>query len=104
MSGSKPRAFWEQLIAEFEASGLPHREFVQRKDVKLFTFQSWLYRLRRERESKPPRMLPVRVSAPPVAARPGVLLESAGVTLRFEVGTDVAYLGELLAALGRRGC
>lgn len=102
MTERQGRAFWEGTINEFMASGLAHKEFAALKGVKLYTFQSWLYRLRRERSSRPQRLLPVRV-APAPAAGP-LVLEADGITLRFGVGTDVDYVARLVAALDRSPC
>lgn len=101
----KPRAFWEQLIAEFEESGGQHRAFARRAGVKLGTFQHWLYRLRRERAGQPVRLLPVRVaeaSAP--AGGPGVELAAAGVVLRFQPGVDARFVARLVVELEERRC
>jgi len=104
------QAEWQQLITEFEASQETQTEFVSRHDVPLATFQFHLYKRRkntsiRNSESSP-TFLPVQVVASAaLQARDGephwveAMLRS-GVVLRFEAGTDVRYLSELLAALG----
>jgi hypothetical protein len=104
---------WKQLIAEFETSGLSHKDFVAKQDVSLGTFQFWLYRTRRKPRTRSsdsdsnstPRFLPVEVVASPAVTRAGAgdaveLGLRSGTVVRFPVGTDVRYLAELLSALG----
>ena len=103
---------WRKLIAEFEGSGLSHKDFVAKHDVSLGSFQFWLYKVRRLKRSilgsesesdSGPRFLPVEVVASPaLKARAGVVEAAlrSGVVLRFVVGTDTRYLAELFAALG----
>jgi transposase len=40
---------WVRVAEEYEASGLTQREFAERRDMRLSTLQSWVYRRRRER-------------------------------------------------------
>lgn len=100
---------WKKLISEFESGRKSQKEFAAAYDVSIHTFQFWLYKLRKQKISHSEsagRFLPVTVvgsSAP--KARTGYsesLVEVAysGLTLRFSVGTDTAYLAELIAALG----
>ena len=55
---------WKQLIAEYEQSGMPQKDFVEKHDVSFNTFQYWLYRktkkLRSESGSKQ-KFLPVEL-------------------------------------------
>jgi hypothetical protein len=41
---SVPRSEVEQLISDYERSGLTQREFARQRGLKLTTFQYWLYR------------------------------------------------------------
>ena len=103
----RERAFWVGVVADYERGGQTHQEVANRHGVRLGTLQSWLYRLRRECESKKVRMLPVKVtSAPPTpAAPPGMMeLTSACAVLRFEMGADPAYVARLVDALERARC
>jgi hypothetical protein len=43
----------ERLVAQYESSGLTQAVFAQRQDIKLGTFQQWLYRRHPE---KPPAL------------------------------------------------
>jgi hypothetical protein len=95
-----------QLLKEYEASGLQQKDFCERNNLSLSTLQYWLYR--KSKKSKPEsgseqRFLPVEVVAYPApkareTTGPGwIELElPRGVAIRFVVGTDTRYLGELL--------
>ncbi|NPC72378.1 IS66 family insertion sequence element accessory protein TnpA [Corallococcus exiguus] len=95
---------WARIAEAFEASGQTQREFALARGVRLSTLQSWVYRARRSAPSRvePVRLLPVQVATTPAA--PESLLEvvaASGARVRFAVGTDVAYVASLVAALGR---
>ena len=95
-----------KLLNEFAASGLMQKEFVAKHDLSFSTFQYWLYKKRKMTDSgSSPRFLPVEVVtvAAPKARQDAGVIEAAlrsGVILRFPVGTNTDYLGDLLAALG----
>lgn len=100
---------WKKLIPEYEAGVLSQKEFAAAHDVSIHTFQFWLYKLRKQKDSyteSAGRFLPVTVvaSAAPKARGHGgeSLVEIAhhGVIVRFPVGTDAHYLAQLIAALG----
>ena len=120
------RALWTKVVADFEMSGLTHREFAEQRQVELSRLRYWLYRFRNQsrplstekvdpsvkspEHHAPPegtRMLPVRVVASPALKARGNgadagLLELAlpsGARLRFPAGTDLGYLRQLAAAL-----
>lgn len=95
---------WTRVAEAFEASGQTQREFALARGVRLSTSQSWVYRHRRSASSRaePVRLLPVHVATSPEATEP--LLEvvaASGARVRFAIGTDVAYVARLVAALGR---
>ena len=105
---------WNRLIAEYESSGLSHKDFIAKHDIAMGTFQFWLYRVRKSRKIRTsesesdsrPRFLPIEVVASPAVTRAGGDVEfielglRSGTTVRFSVGTNVRYLAELFAALG----
>ncbi len=108
------REFWTRLVDEFEAREprLRHVAYAAEKGVRVWTFRSWLYRLRRERrESRggDPSFLPVELIgdgdealAAETVAVAGSPIDAAlpnGVLLRFAVGTDPEYVGALLRAV-----
>jgi hypothetical protein len=53
MSKRIGREFWTRVIAEYEsrAPEQTHWDFAEEWELKLTTFRSWLYRLRREQET-----------------------------------------------------
>lgn len=99
---------WLKLVEEFRAGELEQKEFVEKHSVSLNTFRYWLYKKARhfQIESKPEtKFLPVTLvasAAPKARQRDGeVLIElPRGPALRVAVGTDTAYVAELVAALG----
>jgi hypothetical protein len=98
------REQWIELISEYKKSGLTQKEFAARHQVSHNAIQFWLYKLRREADQSR-RFLPVSVVASPAPkARQTTsgwveAMLPSGLRLRFEVGTDVRYLGQLFAAL-----
>ncbi len=115
MSKRIGREFWTRAIAEYEsrAPEQTHWDFVEEWGLKLTTFRSWLYRIRRVREAVGHELslVPIEVTgideaavvpgsgdgfAPLDAAFPG------GMVLRFQAGTDPAYMAELLSSVSRR--
>ena len=103
---------WKRLIAEYETSGLSHKDFTAKHELPLSTFQFWLYGTRKKQRTRTsesdsdtgPRFLPLEVVASPALARDGgdvvELALRSGTTVRFPVGTDTNYVAALLAALG----
>jgi hypothetical protein len=122
MSRRIGREFWTRVIAEYEsrAPEQTHWDFAEEWGLKLTTFRSWLYRLRREQETVASdnytvgselALVPIEVTgideaavvagsddgfAPLDAAFPG------GMVLRFQAGTDPGYMAELLSSVSRR--
>src|SRR5689334_8620109 len=99
----KPRSYWEELVAEYEGSGQEHKTFAAEKGVNVWTFQGWLYRLRRERSApksrRRVRMLPVQMAAAKVDVVPRLELAAAGVVLRFDGGADPGFIVKLVSEL-----
>ena len=100
---------WPAVIAEYEKSGLTQKEFVAQRQIPFSTFQYWLYRKSKRLQlasNSSPKFLPVEVIASPALKTRGSdaqLVEVAtrrGAIVRFEVGTDLRYVAELLAAIG----
>ncbi|WP_233607589.1 hypothetical protein, partial [Corallococcus sp. AB018] len=95
---------WARIAEAFEASGQTQREFALARGVRLSTLQSWVYRARRAAPSRAEavRLLPVQVATTPAAMESGMeVVAASGARVRFAVGTDVAYVARLVAALGR---
>ena len=99
MSPRRGREYWTGIVADLEASGLTHEQFASQRRVNIGSLRSWLYRLRREGVGV--RLLPVRVEA---TARGADIVEIgiAGAVLHVGVGTDVAYVAELVTQLRDR--
>ncbi|WP_404365607.1 IS66 family insertion sequence element accessory protein TnpA [Corallococcus coralloides] len=95
---------WAHVAEAFEASGQTQREFAAAHGMRLSTLQSWVYRRRRAAPSRADavRLLPVQVATAPEAAESVLeVVAASGARVRFAVGTDVAYVARLVAALGR---
>ncbi|RUO88049.1 IS66 family insertion sequence hypothetical protein [Corallococcus sp. AB018] len=90
---------WVRVAEAFGASGQTQREFALEQGVRLSTLQSWVYRSRRAEAARaePVRLLPVQVATESVLE----VVAASGARVRFAVGTDVAYVALLVAALGR---
>ncbi|RKH74836.1 IS66 family insertion sequence hypothetical protein [Corallococcus sp. AB032C] len=104
MSKQVEKPEWARIAEAFEASGQTQREFALARGVRLSTLQSWVYRHRRSAPSRgePVRLLPVQVATTPAEAASELeVVAASGARVRFAVGTDVAYVARLVAALGR---
>lgn len=102
MATRQGREFWERVIAEFGASESTHREFAASRGLKLTTFQTWLYRIRRGSPVRTPRLVPVRVVASPVTH--SLELAVAGVVLRVPIDADAERVARWVSALEKRAC
>ena len=103
----KAREIWQQIVRQYECSGLTQEGFALERGMPLSTLQYWIYRVRRE-DAKGARLLPVRVVAlsAPLARRDddGGLIEAElpdGLRLRFGGGTPSATVVEVLGQLRR---
>lgn len=107
MSKPSDKPQWVLVAEQFEHSGLTQKQFAQQQGLLLSTVQSWIYRRRRQAAASPPpvRLLPVEVTAPAVSRAVQVeVLTTSGVRVSFAMGTDVAYVARLVAALERPSC
>jgi|HubBroStandDraft_1064217.scaffolds.fasta_scaffold1155815_2 hypothetical protein len=105
----RSRAEWLDLVSEFERSPESHEEFCVQRDLNVWSFRSWLYRLRKEHRrgkvarSATPRLLPVRADTGAAVAQPSfVEIAVPGSLVRIATGTDVAYVVELVSQLRAR--
>ena len=83
------RDFWAPLVEEFEGAGAAerHKEFAARHNVRCSSFETWLYRLRAEKEVRGQRRAKAKQSGM-VKGTPWPLVEVQGVPIgdsRFEV-------------------
>jgi transposase-like protein len=86
---------WQRLVAAYERSGMGQREFAERRDVRVGTLRSWIYRLRHEDDG--PRLLPVRVAA--ASSWSVEIAMPSGIVVRIGAGAsldDVAFLARAL--------
>jgi transposase-like protein len=104
----RPREKWEEVVEQYEKSGLTQAQYAQSRGVALSTLQSWLRRKRAQAAGAEVRLLPVQVVTPPpeqlsraVAAGLEVVVPG-GVRLSVAPGTDVQYVARLVEAL--RAC
>ena len=122
MPDPKPRPFWTDMVGRFEDSGLTQPAFARKHGLKLGTFRSWIYRLRRERKAlrtppvqPPASFVEVEVPADFSPSRPVTRSWSVGlpalvlrftddVELRFTELPSPEYIAALSAALGRGRC
>jgi hypothetical protein len=102
---------WAEIVEAFEQTTESHEGFCRRRGLNVGSFRGWLYRLRAEREqgkvarSATPRMLPVRVQGERLAPEPElavIQIGVAGTVVRIAVGTDLAYVGDLVSVLRER--
>ena len=118
LAQKKERREWVRLVDQFERSNLDQRSFAKRHKIKLGTFQSWLYRLRREKRNTRAKKGEVRLVR--VEAKGGgdvnrirVSPDGGGnhrwlevvvghdVVLRFSGDTDSDYIGAVVGAVAR---
>jgi hypothetical protein len=101
MAPRRGREFWLGVVSDLEGSGLTHEEFAARRRINVGSLRSWLYRLR-SKGSRGVRLLPVRVEGPARQVAEVIEIGIAGAVVRVGVGTDVAYVAELVTQLRDR--
>jgi hypothetical protein len=84
------RAYWTDVVAEFEKGSLKQQEFCRQRGHEAGTFRYWLYLLRREAKEQGP------AASRFVTVRPSSAAVSGACQLR--VGSVVLSLLELPAA------
>ena len=124
MDTARTPEFWYDLIAHFETSGMTQPEFASLHDLPIGAFQSWLYRIRKERKKQkssvpmrfmevsaqtalttPPPTSPTAVDAVTLerdqaAHAPALVLQLRdGIVLHFDSLPNAHYLAEFVSAL-----
>lgn len=106
------RRFWMPLIEDFEAlKGVTQRQFCDQHNLKIDSFKSWLYKIRRERneqavvhsrtKSRPPsERAEARFVAVEIPSQPLVLVNAGEVKVEFGILPPPAWIAELAACLG----
>jgi hypothetical protein len=108
MHARKSRREWSAIVKAFERSGESHAEFCAKRGLKVWSFRTWLYRMRREGAASRTTdlvLLPVAVTTPGTTEVPqpsALVVAVANVEVRVAVGTDVAYVAGLVAELRSR--
>src|SRR5262249_27954402 len=103
---ARSRENWDPLVDELSRGGMTQVQFARRRAVALSTLQYWVRKLRREREtgrgrSKRLKFVRVCVREGTAADRQQWWEAQVGtMRLRFEVGTDTAYVAAVLERLG----
>jgi transposase-like protein len=97
------REFWERACGEV-LRGAKVGDVAPRLGVRPRTLQWWSWKLRRESTARSPEFLPIVISEhAPAISTAAMELETSGVRIRVELGTDVQYVAKLVAAI-RAAC
>jgi hypothetical protein len=99
----RSRAEADQIVGEYEASGLSQAEFCQQRDLSLKTLARYLSRFRKQsaqsrEQSTSQRFVAVEVAGPCSGGGLTVLL-SGGLRIEVKRGFDTHTLRQLVAAL-----
>lgn len=100
----RSRAWWQQTVTEFLASGQSRAAFAARRQIHAETLRHWQGVLARKAPASPRGdglvLLEVGEAAP--APGPAVLEATVGpAELRFLAGTDARYIGAVVAAIAQ---
>lgn len=101
------RRAWQQLVERFESSGLTQQEFADNKGIKVGTFRSWLYRLRREDiVTAPLEFVEVETRQKIATSRGGAACRVVSGDAAIELAElpPTEWLAELVGALGQARC
>lgn len=117
MRARRTREDWAALIRQVEATGESPEAFCAKRRIRLRTFEWWRWQLRRDvplekkrpsrkpastKSRRPVRLMPVVVAGPAAATPTYIELSIRDVAVRVEIGTSIAYVGELVAELRSR--
>jgi transposase-like protein len=96
------REFWARACREVRR-GARIGDVARRLGVRPRTLQWWSWKLRGNESVKAAEFLPIVVAEHTAAVATPIELETNGVRLRVEGGTDVRYVAALVAAI-RAAC
>lgn len=106
MGVRRSRDDWADVLAEFDASGETLAQFCAKRRIRPRTFSWWRWRLRGGRHVGPESVRLVAVdlkpTLPTTPPNRAVFVHVANVDVRVEIGTDVAYVADLVGALRSR--
>ncbi len=90
---------WRELVADFGASSLTQEMFARKKGLKVGTFRSWVYRIRRA--AKEPRFLELTESTASAQEKRGsrTTLLVGEVRVEFSERPEADYVVALLRGL-----
>jgi hypothetical protein len=97
---------WQQRLDRFRNSGLAVADFCDREGISTASLYAWRRRLQADPtppDADAPRLVPVRLVTPPTSA-PVELVLPSGCVLRLSPDCDLAWLRQLLPALGVAPC
>jgi hypothetical protein len=95
-------AYWAEIVAEAEGSGVSHAEIAVKHRVSLSALKYHIYKSRKSERAPAgrPRLLPVRFAAEPMMLQAQV----GAVRLSFAEGCAPSYVAALLTALSKASC
>jgi len=98
------RSYWRGVVADFERSGRTQEAFARSRRLNVWTFRTWLYRVRGERgkrEANPARLVEVKVADAERPSAPNAVRIRAcnGVTLEFNGVPTPSYLAAVVSEL-----
>lgn len=98
------RGYWRRIVTEFERSGRTQESFARSRKLNVWTFRTWLYRIRAEKRQKQPTAAPlveVEVVGDSVTAvRDAVYIRTGnGVTVEFQGTPTPSYLAAVVLQL-----
>jgi transposase len=96
-------AIWERRVAEWRASGLSMKRFVDGRDFSLGELRHWSCRVKTTATPGKPgadvRLARVIRAEEVTGAGPDVIIEKGGARVRVGLGVDVSTLRAVLSAL-----
>lgn len=92
------------MVAEYRASATSSLVFARRRGLNVGTLRGWVRELRDEVASPIVQFVPLRSKPAATVSASAAWVEAqvGAVTLRFESGTDVNYMADLIGRLDRR--
>jgi transposase-like protein len=109
----RSRQEWQQIILEWQQSGLRKAQFARRHGLNPTTFGFWCWTLKADLAAAPPRLqllpvqtVPVTGGTEPMPRLQRAIVDLTGGALRveFSLDADPRSVAHLVAALRERGC
>lgn len=105
--------FWEEIMREFERSGLRVKEFCNKKNLNFSRFKNWRYKIQQKQKdtNAKPEFIPVVINNQPPANKPTVVnhkfelrIASDGIHINIPCEFNAEALGNILAVVGGIKC